>query len=118
MGDTTTTVELAAEYWKLLRAFERAIDLAPESAQQRLSSQKKYSEGRLNQLAEQAGIKILSYDGYDFELNLPVTALNADEIGPDERAVVERTLEPTIMAGSAVVKTGKVFVIPAAKAES
>jgi len=110
VNEQTILAELAAEYWKLLKAFDRSINLVPEEARQRLISQKKYSEGRLNHLSDQAGMRILSYDGFDFEVNLPVTAVNADEVSNCDLVVVEQTLEPTIMVGTAIVKTGKVFV--------
>ena len=103
--------ELASEYWKLLRAFERSISLAPESAKARLNAQARYSEERLKVILNGLRMKIVSFDGAPFEVNLPVTAINAEDVNSESTCVVERTIEPAVLLGNEVVITGKVFVV-------
>jgi hypothetical protein len=102
--------ELAAEYWKLLRAFERAAMLAPDSAKARLGAQARYSGERLTTILERVGMRAVSFDGVKFEVNLPASAVNAEDMNPESACLVERTLEPAIVTESAVILTGKVFL--------
>jgi hypothetical protein len=102
--------ELGSEYWKLLQAFERSVVFAPDSAKARLSAQARYASERLTALLEKAGMRIVSFDGLKFEVNLPAIAVNAEDIASDQVCVVERTLEPAVIADSGIIITGKVFI--------
>jgi hypothetical protein len=102
--------ELASEYWKLLQAFERSAVFAPDSARARLNAQLRYSSERLNILLEKAGLRIVSFDGLSFEVNLPAIAVNAEDIPLGQTCVVERTLEPAVVADGGIIMTGKVFI--------
>src|SRR5207248_2283358 len=98
-------------YWKLLQAFERSSVLAPESARARLSAQARYSSERLSVLLERVGMRIVSFDGSQFEVNLPAIAVNAQDVPSGQACVVERTLEPTVIVDTNVIITGKVFIV-------
>lgn len=102
--------QLAVEYWKLLRAVERAVDLMPEGARQRIASQARYASARLNALLMEHKMSLQVFDGLDFEVNLPASAINSDEIQDERPCIVERTLEPAVIADMRVVLMGKVFL--------
>ena len=103
--------ELASEFWKLLRGFERSIALTPEDARPRFAAQARYATGRLEAILTAAGMRLVTFDGLPFEENMAAIAINADEVaGSPERLIVERTLEPAIMDGMTVVMTGKVYL--------
>jgi hypothetical protein len=108
--DQLGMAELASEFWKLLRAFERSAALAPESARARLTAQARYSSERLASSLQKAGLRVVSFDGAQFEVNLPAVAVNAEDIPSGETTVVERTLEPAVVADNGIILTGKVFV--------
>jgi hypothetical protein len=55
-------------------------------------------------------LRLISYDREPYEPNLPVTVANADEASSFEDMVVERTMEPTIVADGQVVAMGKVLL--------
>jgi len=104
--------ELAVEYWKLLRSHERAIAVAPAEAQQRLGAQGRYAAGRLSAILDREGMVVVEFDGQSFEVNLPAIALNADEMPDADGAVVERTIEPAIVAKDGnVLAMGKVYLM-------
>lgn len=103
--------ELASEYWKLVRAFERSIALTPEAHHNRLHAQARYAHGKLDAILDRAGIRITTFDGAEFEVNLPVTAVNAEDVSSDAPCIIERTLEPTVILNDQVVLTGKVFLV-------
>jgi len=107
----TPAAELASEFWKLLRGFERSIALTPEGARSRLAAQARYATGRLDAILAAAGMRVVAFDGLPFEENMPAIAINADEFaGSPERVFVERTLEPAVIEGMTVVLTGKVYL--------
>jgi hypothetical protein len=103
--------ELASEYWKLVRAFERSIALTPEAHHNRLNAQARYATSKLDTLLNRAGIRIATFDGAAFEINLPVTAVNAEDVNSNTPCMIEHTLEPTIILNDQVVLTGKVFLV-------
>jgi hypothetical protein len=111
MTNQAEFAELASEYWKLLQAFERCATLAPETAKPRLAAQARYSGERLKALLERDGMRIVTFDGLNFEVNLPAVAVNAEDVVSDRTLVIERTLEPAIVSDSAVIITGKVYLV-------
>jgi hypothetical protein len=106
----STLAQLAVEYWKLLRIMDRAIDSAPAAARERLASQARYSAARLDALLTEQNMSIHAFDGMDFEVNLPASAINADDFQAVDHSIVERTLEPAIISDMRVVLMGKVFL--------
>jgi hypothetical protein len=106
---------LAVEYWKLLRSFERAIDLTSQDARVRLSAQARYAAGRLEALLSDAKMKIVSFDGMSFEVNLPAVAINGEDVSGLENVFVERTIEPAVIFDMNVILMGKVFLVQSSK---
>jgi hypothetical protein len=106
---------LAVEYWKLLRSFERAIDLTSQDARVRLSAQARYAAGRLEALLSDAKMKIVSFDGMSFEVNLPAVAINGEDVSGLENVFVERTIEPAVIFDLNVILMGKVFLVQSSK---
>jgi hypothetical protein len=106
----TTLAQLAVEYWKLLRIVERAIDSAPSATRERLASQARYSAARLDALLAEQNMSIQAFDGAEFEVNLPASAVNGNDFQAVDHSVVERTLEPAIISDMRVVLMGKVFL--------
>src|SRR5207302_83389 len=106
---------LAVEYWKLLRSFERTIDFTPHDTQVRLSAQARYAAGRLEALLLDAKMKIVSFDGIAFEVNLPAIAINGEDVSGLDNLIVERTIEPAVISDMTVVLMGKVFLTQSSK---
>jgi hypothetical protein len=106
---------LAVEYWKLLRSFERAIDVTPHDAKVRLSAQARYAAGRLEELLSDAKMKIVSFDGMTFEVNLPAVAINGEDVSGLHNVIVERTIEPAVIFDMNVILMGKVFLTQSSK---
>jgi hypothetical protein len=102
--------ELASEYWKLLKSFERAVAVAPDDARARLSAHARYAHNKLETILATVGMRVVAFDGLPFEFNMPAVAINADEYVDVENVVVERTLEPAVISDMAVIITGKVYL--------
>lgn len=108
-----TFAKLAAEYWKLHRSFERMADLVPPDARARHLAQARYAASRLENLLQEAQMKVVSFDAQPFEVNLPAIAINAEDVTGLDRLVVERTIEPAIVRDMDVILTGKVLLVQA-----
>jgi len=100
--------ELAVEYWRLMKIYERAVSEQPPDRQPRGGAQLRYAMGRLVSILQENGIRLIVYDGQDYEPNLPVSVVNSDEVVGDHRLVVERTIEPTLVVDGKVLSMGKV----------
>ncbi len=109
-SDVQTIATLAVECWKVLRALDRAAELVPDSAKPRLQAQARYSAGRLDAILAGRGMSVISFDGRSYEMNLPVSAVNADDFSGEEALIIERTLEPAVVADMVPVVTAKVYL--------
>lgn len=114
LGDTEMKAfdlaELASEFWCLLRNYDLLIGTAPENKKPGLAAQAKYGARRLEAVLERAGMHIETFDGQSFSSNLPIVAVNADDFADGSSAFIEYTLEPTIIAGTTPIRTGKVYL--------
>jgi hypothetical protein len=110
MDDVRTIAALAGEYWKILRALERAIDAVPDAVKPRLQAQARYAAGRLEAILSERGMSVVSFEGCAFEVNLPVSPVNADDFTDHDELIIEKTIEPTIVADMIPVVTGKVYL--------
>jgi hypothetical protein len=105
--------EIAAEYWKLLQSFKRAIALLPEQSRSPFEANARYAEKRLEAILAKESMRVMSFDGMPFEAGMPVVVVNGDEISDSDLAIVERTLEPVILQDMAVLLSGKVYLTKA-----
>jgi hypothetical protein len=106
----TALARLAVEYWKLLRTVERAIEVAPVSAKERIASQARYAASQLDAILGEQNMSLQAFDGMAFEVNLPASAINGDEFQDAATSVVERTLEPAVICNMRVLLSGKVLL--------
>lgn len=106
---TIDMADLAAEFWKLLRNYDRVVDAAPENLKAGLIAQARYGNRRLASILDRHGMHIETFDGVPYSTNLPVTAVNADEF-VDGNPVIDQTLEPAVVVGTTAVRTGRVFL--------
>ena len=108
-GRTLDMAELATEFWKLLRNYNRVVEAAPDNLKAGLIAQAKFGNRRLLTILDRHGMHIETFDGMPYSTNLPVTAVNAEDF-VDGDPVIEQTLEPAIIVGTTAVKIGRVFL--------
>ena len=102
---------LAIEFWKLIRSFERTLDMLPFDKQSKVKAQVRFSSNRLASLLDDADVRMVSFDGKSFEPNLPVTVVNTDDFdGETVNLVVKQTIEPAIVKETRVLLFGKVVL--------
>lgn len=109
-AERTISPLVVVEYWKLLRSFERVVTDLPDAKVEKVHAQIRYSSGRLDQLMKQAEFRLVCFDGEEFSPELPVSAINAEDLAGVDQTVVERTIEPTLLCQGKVIYTGKVLL--------
>lgn len=107
-ADQRNLALLATEYWRLLRFAERTLDEVPAARQPARAAQLRYATRRLSAILADSGMRAIAYEGQHFEPSLPVTVINAEDAAGFANPVIERTIEPTIIAAGEVVAIGKV----------
>ncbi len=110
-NQTKDLAALAIEFWRLAKIHERTVAEQTMDQQKKGSAQLRYAYGRLTTILAESGIKIVCYDGQEYEPNLPVTVINADDVAGAARLIVARTLEPTLVANGTVLAMGKVALV-------
>jgi hypothetical protein len=108
--DREALIKLTTEYWRLLKLAERTITDMQNERTASIAAQLRYSMSRLTAICAEGGLKLIDYDRQPYVPNLPVTIANSDETESADELIVERTVEPTIIANGQVVAMGKVFV--------
>jgi hypothetical protein len=97
--------ELATHYWKLCENLaSRCTDPDGHDA-----AMLRYSRGRLDAILGGEDMVLRCYDAQEWNATLPAVAVNPDEIGGGA-ALVERTLEPTVLHGGNIILPGKVML--------
>ena len=102
--------KLATEFWRLIKTYERSLVDIPPNRLSGTIAQLRYSFGRLGPICQEAGLRLISYDHEPYEPNLPVSVSNTEDAGEFVDPIIERTLEPTIMADGQVVAQGRVIL--------
>lgn len=103
-------IKLTTEYWRLLKLTERTVIDIQNERTASVAAQLRYSMSRLTMICAESGLKLIAYDREPYVPNLPVTVANSDETESSDELIVDRTVEPTIIADGQVVAMGKVFV--------
>ena len=109
-SDGEPLIKLTTEYWRLLKLTERTVADMQNEKTASVAAQLRYSMSRLTTICAEGGLKLISYDGEPYVPNLPVTVANSEEMDSSDELIVERTVEPTIIANGQVVTMGKVFL--------
>lgn len=89
---------------------ERALPHLEDNVARRLAAQHRYASGQVDALLRQREIEIMTYEGLPFSPDLPVSAINADEIEQSGDLVVESAIEPAVIIKGKVVQTARVIV--------
>ena len=59
---------------------------------------------------DDSGLSVISVDGQPYDPGMAVTPLNLEDFEADDVLYVEQTMEPIIMEGDTVIKTGTVLL--------
>lgn len=101
--------ELAVNYWKLCLALERELAFAPEARVQSGEATLRFARRKLDTILDRHNMRVVTFDGEAWSPALPVSPLNPDDVDTPD-AIVDATIEPTIMGPSSPIIAGKVLL--------
>lgn len=101
---------IAVEEWRFRRTFERMMGLLDEKNSRKLKSQYTWFAKKVEMALATAGFRVVSFENQDYDTGMPVSPLNLDDFAPNEPLVVDRMIEPVIMADKKVQKAGTVLL--------
>lgn len=104
--------QLCVEFWKLSKATKKAIENLPQKESRRLEGQLNFSDRQLALLIEQLGFKLIDFEAEIFRDGLATSADNAGDYSDETDLVISKTIEPTVMTGTQILRRGRVLVAP------
>lgn len=108
MSDPGALAELAVHYWKLCLALERELAFAPEARVQSGEATLRFARRKLDSILDGQSMRLVTFDGEPWSPALPASPLNPEDVEGD--AVVDATIEPTIMGPSSPIVAGKILL--------
>jgi len=103
-------IDIAAESWRFKQVFERAMSKLDAGISSRYVSQYLWFSKKVDIAIENAGLRIVNIEGQNYDIGLAATPLNIDDFPSTDQLIVEQMVEPIIMEGDTVVKTGIIIL--------
>ena len=101
-------INLAIESWRFAKNYERAITRLNANRTQRYTRQLEQFIQKAEESLKEVGLRIVNVEGTPYDPGMAATPLNIEDFGPEEQLVVDKMLEPIIMEGTVLAKTGTV----------
>lgn len=105
-----TVVAISVEAWRFRNVFERLIMHLSPSERPRYGGQFAWFNRKIKEALNESGIKIIDIKGQEFSASMPAVPINIGEFNEDDVLVVDQMLEPIIMSGDKILKTGIVVL--------
>ena len=107
-GYKDAIIKLAIESWHFAKNYERAITRLNANRTQRYIRQLEQFIQKAEESLEEVGLRIVNVEGTPYDPGMAATPLNIEDFGPEDQLVVDKMLEPIIMEGTTLAKTGTV----------
>ena len=101
-------INLAIESWHFAKNYERAITRLNTNRTERYTRQLEQFIQKAEESLEEVGLRIVNVEGTPYDPGMAATPLNIEDFGPEDQLVVDKMLEPIIMEGTDLAKTGTV----------
>lgn len=103
-------VGIASEMFRFQRVFEKAISKLDASEQSKYLSQFAWFTKKVTKAIEELNFRVLNMEGQLYDPGMAVTPLNIDEFDTEDTLYVKQMVEPIIMQGDTVYKTGTIIL--------
>lgn len=107
-GHKDAIINLGIESWHFAKNYERAITRLNTNRTQRYTRQLEQFIQKTEESLKEVGLRIVNVEGTPYDPGMAATPLNIDDFGPEDQLVVDKMLEPIIMEGTVLAKTGTV----------
>ena len=101
-------INLATESWRFAKVFERMLTQSNVDQPRGYASQLRWFVRKTEESLEDIGLRIVNIEGYPYDTGMAATPVNIEDFDADDTLEVNSMLEPIIMEGTVLVKTGKV----------
>lgn len=106
----SSLISIASELFRFQRVFEKAVSKLDIDERGKYMSQYSWFEKKVKKALEDSEFKLLNLEGQSYDPGMAVTPLNIDDFETEDELYVQQTIEPIIMQGDAVYKTGTVIL--------
>ena len=114
MADEERTInnlaDIAAETYRLRGVFSRAVRNAEPGEKKKYMSQFGWFEKKVQAALGDMGIRVVDLTGEKYDPGMAVTPLNLDDFDTDTGLIIDRMMEPIVMQGSRLIRTGTVML--------
>jgi hypothetical protein len=103
-------IEVIVESWRLTRTFARVLTKLDAGESARFQNQLRFFQKRLEETLARAGLKLVNLEGQPYDTGMAASPINIADFAPDDHLVVDQMVEPVIMGGNGIVRTGTVML--------
>ena len=107
---TNSLISIASELFRFQQVFSKAISKLELDEQSKYSSQFAWFSKKVLKAIDEANLRIVDVNGQLYDPGMAVTPLNIEDFELNDILYVKRMMEPIIMNGDTVVKTGTVIL--------
>jgi predicted DNA-binding antitoxin AbrB/MazE fold protein len=98
--------DIVTESFRLRKSYERILQKVDLNEGLKGEKQINWYEKRITELLSNCGVRVEDFEGKQYDEGMAVTILNADEFNAKDKLIICSMIEPTILCGSQIVKTG------------
>lgn len=106
----SSIISIASELFRFKQVFGKAISKLDLDEQNKYNSQFAWFSKKVLKALDEANLKIVDVAGQLYDPGMAVTPLNIEDFETDDILYVVQMMEPIIMSGDSVVKTGTVIL--------
>ena len=103
-------IDLAIESWRLSKFTQELIEDRDITEQEKFNRKVLWFNDKLENILETLNIKLVNLEDSKFDIGMPVKAINIEEFKGCEDLVITKTLEPVVMCGDLLERTGTVLI--------
>ena len=101
---------IASELFRFQQVFTKAVNKLEVEEQNKYNRQYAWFSKKVRKALEDSGLRVVGMDGQPYDPGMAATPLNLEDFEPDDVLYVEQTIEPIIMEGDVVIRTGTVLL--------
>ena len=104
--------ELIVEEYRFMNSYCAIIGKLFKEEQLRYKSTLNFHRDKINEFAQKANLGIVELENNEYDIGLPIKAINLDEYSKEDDLVIEQVLEPAIISSidGTLIRTGLVII--------
>lgn len=99
-------VRIASETYRFRKVFQKILSQLDAESADKYLSQYAWFEKSVRKALRESGLEIVEMQGQLYDPGMPLTPINLDDFSPDETLYIQQMMEPVIMRGGSIIKTG------------